>query len=208
MSNPTHPYEEPTARRSLGGIGTEPEPAAGRDARHPTGPQAAASRPLVSTRDAKDSRVRLAHVMSHLETNLYGSVHGGAVMKLIDDAAAAAAGRHAGVPALTVSVESMSFLAPARSGDLLTVRAQLVSVGRTSMKIEALVTAERWNDLGPVERIAQATLVFVAVDANGNSHPVPALEPAEDDWLVGESIESAKVAFIPNEEGQRPRRAL
>lgn len=162
----------------------------------------------MATRDAADSRVRLAHVMSHLETNLYGSVHGGAVMKLIDDAAAAAAGRHAGVPALTVSVESMAFLAPARSGDLLTVRAQLIGVGRTSMKIEALVTAERWNDLGPVERIAQATLVFVAVDANGRSHPVPALVPARDDWLVGESIESAKVAFIPNEEGQRPRRAL
>lgn len=150
----------------------------------------------------------MAHVMSHLETNLYGSVHGGAVMKLIDDAAAAAAGRHAGVPALTVSVEKMSFLAPARSGDLLTVRAQLLAVGRTSMKVEALVTAERWNDLGPVERIAQASLVFVAVDAEGRAHPVPELVPTEDDWLVGESTESAGTTFIPNEDGQRPRRAL
>lgn len=59
-----------------------------------------------------DSRVTLAHIMSEHDTNLYGTIHGGVVMKLIDDAAAAAAGRHADGPAVTVSVNRMAFLSP------------------------------------------------------------------------------------------------
>lgn len=159
-----------------------------------------------ASRPATASRVTLAQVMGHADTNLYGSVHGGVVMKMIDDAAAAAAGRHAGRPALTVSVESMSFLAPAHTGDLLTARAELVSVGRTSMRIRVVVTAERWNDLGPVLRCASAELVFVAIDPQGRPHPVAGLDPVADNWLAGASTEHQPVgAFVPVETGQRPR---
>ncbi|MFJ6381358.1 acyl-CoA thioesterase [Kitasatospora sp. NPDC092039] len=132
--------------------------------------------PAVS-RTPADSAVTLAHIMSEHDTNLYGTVHGGVVMKLIDDAAAAAAGRHAGVPAVTVSVEEMSFLAPVRAGDLLTVRARVDHAGRTSMDVSVVVTAERWNLTGPVTRVATAQLVFVAVDAQGQPHRVPPLAP-------------------------------
>ncbi|MGW4652638.1 acyl-CoA thioesterase [Kitasatospora sp. NPDC004289] len=130
--------------------------------------------PCVS-RTPEESMVTLAHIMSDHDTNLYGTVHGGVVMKLIDDAAAAAAGRHAGVPAVTVSVDGMSFLAPVRAGDLLTVRARLDHAGRTSMDVSVVVTAERWNISGPVTRVATAQLVFVAVDADGQPHRVPQL---------------------------------
>lgn len=162
--------------------------------------------PRLIERPAAASRVLLAQVMSQSDTNLYGSVHGGVVMKLIDDAAAAAAGRHAGVPALTVAVESMTFLAPAHAGDLLTSRAQLYAVGRTSMRIETLVTAERWNSLGPIVRIATARLIFVAIDSAGSVAQVPRLLPAGDDWIVGaSSAEPAQRRFVPSESGQRPR---
>jgi acyl-CoA thioesterase YciA len=134
--------------------------------------------PAELSRTPADSAVTLAHIMSELDTNLYGTVHGGVVMKLIDDAAAAAAGRHAGVPAVTVSVEEMTFLAPVRAGDLLTVRAQVDHVGRTSMDVSVIVTAERWNLTGPITRAATAHLVFVAIDADGQPHRVPALHPA------------------------------
>jgi 5-methyltetrahydropteroyltriglutamate--homocysteine methyltransferase len=85
----------------------------------------------------------LAGDMSEHDTNLYGTVHGGVVMKLADDAAAAAAARHAGGPAVTVSVDRMTFVAPARVGDLLTVRASVECAGRTSMDIGVQITAER-----------------------------------------------------------------
>lgn len=147
--------------------------------------------------------------MGPQDTNLYGSVHGGAVMRLIDEAAAAAAGRHAGVPALTVSVEGMTFLAPTHAGDLVSARAQVRSAGRTSMTVDVVVTAERWNDLGPLVRVASASLVFVAVDQHGRPQRVPTLVPATDDWLVGKSTEPAggPVHFVPSEVGQRPRAA-
>ncbi|WP_405982527.1 acyl-CoA thioesterase [Streptomyces sp. NBC_00158] len=122
-----------------------------------------------------DSRVTLAHIMSDHDTNLYGTIHGGVVMKLIDDAAAAAAGRHADGPAVTVSVDRMTFRSPARAGDLLTVHATLDRAGRTSMTVAVRVTAERWNANTPATEVADARLSFVAVDAEGRPRPVPGL---------------------------------
>ncbi|MEV6121115.1 hotdog domain-containing protein [Streptomyces sp. NPDC052077] len=117
----------------------------------------------------------LAHIMSEHDTNLYGTIHGGVMMRLIDDAAAAAAGRHAGGPAVTASVDRMTFLAPVRAGDLLSVGAALRRAGRTSMTVGVRVTAERWNHSGPTTEVATATLTFVAIDADGTPRPVPAL---------------------------------
>ncbi|MFJ2595179.1 acyl-CoA thioesterase [Streptomyces erythrochromogenes] len=123
-----------------------------------------------------DSRVTLAHIMSEHDTNLYGTIHGGVVMKLIDDAAAAAAGRHADGPAVTVAVDRMAFLAPVRAGDLLRVDAELERAGRTSMTVGVRVRAERWNASGPTTEVATARLAFVAIDAEGKPRPVPALD--------------------------------
>lgn len=124
-----------------------------------------------------DSRVTLAQIMSAHDTNLYGTVHGGVVMKLIDDTAAAAAGRHSDGPAVTVSVDAMRFLAPVRAGSLLTVTAELDRAGRTSMGVAVAVTAEPWNTTGhgPPAEVATARLTFVAIDASGAPRPVPAL---------------------------------
>nr|WP_317452284.1 MULTISPECIES: acyl-CoA thioesterase [unclassified Streptomyces] len=143
----------------------------------PPGPTAPAATTPV-TRQVKtpdDSRVVLAHIMSEHDTNLYGTIHGGVMMKLIDDAAAAAAGRHAGGPAVTVSVDRMTFLAPVRAGDLLSVEAGLERAGRTSMTVGVRVTAERWNHSGPATEVATAFLTFVAIDTEGAPRPVPAL---------------------------------
>lgn len=57
-------------------------------------------------------------------------------MRLIDDAAAAAASRHAGHPALTPAVETMEFHSPARAYDLLTTPAELSTVGTTSTQVK------------------------------------------------------------------------
>ncbi|MEU7019483.1 acyl-CoA thioesterase [Streptomyces sp. NPDC048717] len=132
--------------------------------------------PARPTKTPDDSRVVLAHIMSDHDTNLYGTIHGGVMMKLIDDAAAAAAGRHADGPAVTVSVDRMTFLTPVRAGDLLSVEAGLERVGRTSMTVGVRVTAERWNNSTPATEVATAFLTFVAIDADGTPRPVPALD--------------------------------
>ena len=63
--------------------------------------------------------------MSAHDTNLLGTVHGGVVMKLVDDAAGAAAARHSEGPAVTGAMDEMAFLNPVRVGDLLQVMAQV-----------------------------------------------------------------------------------
>lgn len=126
------------------------------------------------------SRITLSHIMSAHDTNLLGTVHGGVVMKMVDDAAGAVAGRHSGGPAVTASMDEMVFIEPVRVGDLLVVKAQVNWTGRSSMEVGVRVIAERWNESGPATHVASAYLVFVAVDAEGKPRPVPRVVPETD----------------------------
>lgn len=123
------------------------------------------------------SRTTLSHIMTHNDTNLLGSVHGGVIMKLVDDAAGAVAGRHSGGPAVTASMDEMAFLEPVRVGDLVHVKAQVNWTGRTSMEVGVRVLAERWNESAPATQVGSAYLVFAAVDADGKPRRVPPVIP-------------------------------
>ncbi|MFF0228175.1 acyl-CoA thioesterase [Streptomyces sp. NPDC004629] len=126
------------------------------------------------------SRTTLSHIMTHSDTNLLGTVHGGVIMKLVDDAAGAVAGRHSGGPAVTASMDEMAFLEPVRVGDLVHVKAQVNWTGRTSMEIGVRVLAERWNESAPATQVGSAYLVFAAVDADGRPRAVPPVLPETD----------------------------
>ncbi|MCQ4085035.1 acyl-CoA thioesterase [Streptomyces sp. RB6PN25] len=126
------------------------------------------------------SRVTLSHIMSAQHSNLLGTVHGGVIMKLVDDAAGAVAGRHSGGPAVTGAMDEMAFLEPVKIGDLVHVKAQVNWTGRSSMEIGVRVMAERWNESTPAQQVASAYLVFVAVDADGKPRPVPQVVPETD----------------------------
>ncbi|MFI5808864.1 acyl-CoA thioesterase [Streptomyces sp. NPDC051561] len=123
------------------------------------------------------SRTTLSHIMTASDTNLLGTVHGGVIMKLVDDAAGAVAGRHSGGPAVTASMDEMVFLSPVRAGDLVHVQAQCNWTGRSSMEIGVRVMAERWNESTPAQQVGTAYLVFAAVDADGKPRPVPPVIP-------------------------------
>ncbi|MCK1796967.1 acyl-CoA thioesterase [Streptomyces sp. XM4193] len=123
------------------------------------------------------SRTTLSHIMSHNDTNLLGTVHGGVIMKLVDDAAGAVAGRHSGGAAVTASMDEMVFLEPVRVGDLVHVKAQVNWTGRSSMEIGVRVLAERWNESTPATQVGTAYLVFAAVGAEGRPRTVPPVIP-------------------------------
>ncbi|MBW8806353.1 MAG: acyl-CoA thioesterase [Catenulisporales bacterium] len=118
----------------------------------------------------------LSHIMGPTEVNLLGTVHGGVVMKFVDDVAGAVAGRHSGGPAVTAAMDEMQFLNPVRVGDLVHAYAQVNWVGATSMEVGVRVIAEPWNEAGTAPRhVASAYLVFVAVDDKGQPRAVPPL---------------------------------
>lgn len=123
------------------------------------------------------TRLTLATIMSAHDTNLMGTVHGGHVMKTVDDAAGTVAARFSGGPAVTAAMDEMIFRAPVRVGDVLTVHAQVNWAGRSSMEVGTRVETTRWDELGDPVHVATAYLVMVAVDEHGRPRPLPALSP-------------------------------
>lgn len=138
----------------------------------------------LAAKPVSSARTTLSRIMTAVDVNLLGTVHGGVIMKLVDDVAGAAANRHSGGAAVTASMDDMQFLVPVRVGDLVHAHAQVNWAGRTSMEIGVRVVAERWDDSTvPAAHVASAYLVFVAVDAAGQPRPIPGLIPenAEDE---------------------------
>jgi acyl-CoA thioesterase YciA len=121
----------------------------------------------------------LAVVMLPEDANPDGFVHGGAIMKLADTAAGVCAARYARCRVATVAVENMTFLSPAQIGDVITVHARLVRVGRTSMTIEVEVCAEG-RMYEQVRQTSTGRFTFVALDSIGRPTPVPPLHVLEE----------------------------
>lgn len=116
--------------------------------------------------------------MGVTDTNLHGNIHGGVIMRIVDNAGGATAARHSGGRAVTAAMDEMVFLIPVRVGDLITAAAQVNWAGRTSMEVGVRVTAERWDQAGqPPAHVASAYLVYVAIDDAGQPRPVPPLIP-------------------------------
>lgn len=134
----------------------------------------------MDTKTVAQSRVTASRLMLPQHANPLGNVHGGEVMKMVDEAAGLAAMRHAGCPAVTVAIDAMTFLEPVRIGDFLTLTAELTYVGKTSMEVRVSVSAE--NPLtGEHVHTNWAYLVFVAVDEEGQPVPVPPLIAETDE---------------------------
>lgn len=121
-----------------------------------------------------DSRFTLSALMGPQDANSHGNVHGGIIMKMVDEAGALVAMRHANAPVVTVTVDSMTFLEPIYVGNLVLCHAALTYVGHTSMEVHVKVIAE--NPLtGESTNTNHAYLVYVALDAAGRPTSVPKL---------------------------------
>lgn len=127
------------------------------------------------------AHVTLARIMDDGDANLHGNVHGGVIMKAVDDAAGACAARHTRGKAVTASMDEMVFLEPVRIGDILTCKAQVNWTGSSSMEVGVRVTAQRWDDADAVgHHVASAYLVFVAIGPDEKPRPVVQLLPESD----------------------------
>lgn len=137
-----------------------------------------------------DRELTLRFLAQPTDVNYGGKVHGGAVMKWIDQAGYAAAVAWSGHYAVTVAVGGIRFLSPIRISDLVTVYAKLVHTGTTSMNFAVEVRARDPKDgAGHGDRLCtHCVIVFVALDApEGKPVPVPTWTPETDeDRQLGE----------------------
>jgi uncharacterized protein (TIGR00369 family) len=122
------------------------------------------------------SRVKLAQLMQPQHANNHGNVHGGWIMKLMDEAGALSCMRHAQSRVVTVAVDQMMFRQPIKLGDLVTLTAEVSFAGRTSMEAQVDVTAENVVS-GECVYTNSAFFVYVALGDEDEPVQVPPLIP-------------------------------
>ena len=152
--------------------------------------------PNLPAKCASESLVVLNQQMMPADANPFGNVHGGYVMKLVDEAGALAAMRHARRPVVTIAMDSMTFLSPVKVGHLVTLHASVNWVGHSSIEAGVRVIAE--NPItGETVHTNSAFAVYVALDDNGKpaSAPPLILETEEDRrrWAEGQARQELRL---------------
>ena len=141
-------------------------------------------------RTVRHSALTMAQLMLPAQANPAGFVHGGELMKLMDNAAGVTAGRHSSSYVVTAQVNDIRFLRPVRVGSLVLVYAKITFVGRTSMEIQIEVETE---DLSNGQRVKALTSYYtmVAVDDEGRPKTVPPLivYTEEEEQLFNEGLQ-------------------
>ena len=128
-------------------------------------------------------------LMSPDMANFSGNVHGGAILKLLDQAAYACAARYAGRYVVTLSVDQVTFLQPIHVGELVTLLASVNYTGRSSMEIGIKVITENIREQ-VVRHANSCFFTMVAVGDDGKPAAVAPLEPMTPDqkrrWRAAE----------------------
>jgi uncharacterized protein (TIGR00369 family) len=153
------------------------------------------------------SRISIAQMMHPEHANNLGNVHGGWIMKLVDEAGALACMRHAQQRVVTVAVDQMVFRQPIRITDLVTLTAEVSYVGRTSIEAEVQVVAE--NPItGECTHTNTAYLVYVAIDESGRKVEVPPLiaetEAEQQRMAEGQARQEYRLSQSKRRDRERP----
>ncbi|SDP09605.1 Acyl-CoA hydrolase [Klenkia soli] len=132
------------------------------------------------TGDDELHRLSMTVLMTPDMSNFSGNVHGGQLLKLLDQVAYTCASRYSRTYAVTLSVDQVVFREPIRVGELVTFQASVNYTGRTSMEIGIRVTTEDLR-AGQVRHTNSCYFTMVALDAERRPVAVPPLELATDD---------------------------
>jgi acyl-CoA hydrolase len=114
------------------------------------------------------------------DANAAGNVHGGTIMKMVDEVAGVAAVRHCGSRVVTAALDRMTFTQPVYVGQLVTVKATVNAAWRTSMEVGVRVESENVRT-GEVTHTSTAYLTMVSLTDEGEPRPVPAIEPETEE---------------------------
>ena len=119
-----------------------------------------------------DTYIENRHRVQPNHANNHGSVHGGNVMKWMDEVGAMSAIRAAGEPCVTANVDQLSFEAGVPTGETVVIESYVFETGHTSLRVRLKAFREDPRT-GERERTTESYFVFVAVDGDGRPTPVP-----------------------------------
>ena len=132
--------------------------------------------------EAGTAQLTMTVLMTPDMANFSGNVHGGTLLKYLDEVAYACASRYAGCYVVTLSVDQVMFREPVHVGELVTFLASVNHTGRTSMEIGIKVITENIRERS-VRHTNSCFFTMVAVDSEGRPVPVPELQPRSPDGL-------------------------
>ena len=143
-----------------------------------------------------ESSVIMVQPMSPQDANTAGNVQGVIIMRLVDEAGGIVAQRHARTNIVTASVDRIDFIHPVYVGDILTLKASLNLVGRTSMEVGVHVESE--NPLtGEIRHTASAFLTYVALDKSGKPmEVVPLILETDEEKRRNEDAQARREARL------------
>ncbi len=121
----------------------------------------------------------LTHQMQPIDANFMGNIHGGVILKLIDEAAGACAFRFCRTRVVTAAIDRIDFHHPVQIGNLVRFMANVNFSGSSSIEVGVRVEAEDLTT-GMTTHTNSAYLVFVALSDSGKPIPVPRLTPETD----------------------------
>ncbi|MFV9484777.1 acyl-CoA thioesterase [Christiangramia sp. ASW11-125] len=128
------------------------------------------------------SQVVISELMLPSHSNFNGKIHGGYILSLLDQIAFACASKHSRAYCVTASVDTVDFLRPIEIGELVTMKASVNYVGRSSMVIGIRVESENIQT-GDIKHCNSSYFTMVAKDKDGNSIEVPGLVLKSDDEI-------------------------
>ncbi len=128
----------------------------------------------ITHKHVEESQVTISELMLPSHTNFSGKIHGGYILSLMDQIAFACASKHSKNYCVTASVDTVNFLKPIEVGELVTMKASVNYVGKTSMIIGIRVEAENIHT-GVKKHCNSSYFTMVAKDDDGNNVSVPGL---------------------------------
>lgn len=152
------------------------------------------------------SQTTITQLMAPQDVNLMGNVFGGVILAAVDRIAYMCASRHAGRPTVTASFDQVDFRSPIQIGEVVTLRASVNTVGRTSMEVGVRVTAESVQ--GENQRHTNSCYVtMVAIDQDGHPTEVPRLElETQEEYRRHHDAEERRAARLRLVASRRSRR--
>ncbi len=138
----------------------------------------------------EDTRITISELMLPSHANFSGKIHGGYILNLMDQIAFACASKHSGTYCVTASVDTVDFLNPIEVGELITLKASINYVGRTSMVVGIRVESQNIQT-GKVNHCNSSYFTMVSKNENGKSTPVPGLI-VNDDLEVRRFLKAVK----------------
>jgi acyl-CoA thioesterase YciA len=106
------------------------------------------------------------------DTNPSGTIFGGVILSYLDQAGGVEARKHANKLFVTVAMRGVEFIAPVFVGDLVSFYTRTLRIGCSSVTVDIIVEAARFEGGGNRVRVMEAEVVYVAVDANRRPIPV------------------------------------